>query len=293
MEAYVEVTDGEGKKERHPIEGAQVTLGKSGTAMISLPTAHELELEHLLIAPRGKEGCWISTSQGALTPTTLKGKPFASGILKWGSELHIGRIRVRVSNKKTKTKAAGKGPSPLVVVGGLIIVGAAAWYFLKPTTLAIPPSTGLEPPDLFAGLDGACTGDDGTAAERAERAEYNGHVTGDRYRYDPGDGVEAVRYYMIAATCLREAGRETDAAEVDRFKDELIHTINADYAGLRLHLDHSMEVENWDDSVHDSERLVGLVSHLGDDPYAAWLAQTLRISRARAQQAEQEATSER
>ena len=242
MEAFVEVTDSEGKKERHPIDGAQVTLGKSGTAMISLPTAHELELEHLLIAPRGKEGCWVSTSQGALTPTTLKGKPFASGILKWGAELHIGRIRVRVSNKKTKAKSSGKGPSPIVAIGGLIIVGVAAWMLLRPTAMEVPTSEGLRPPDLFEGLDGTCSGDDGsTPAERAEQAEYNGHVTGDRYQYAPGDGVEAVRYYMVAAACLREAGRPTDAAEVDRFREELIDTINADYAGLRLHLEHSLQ----------------------------------------------------
>lgn len=291
MEAFVEVTDSEGKKERHPIDGAQVTLGKSGTAMISLPTAHELELEHLLIAPRGKEGCWVSTSQGALTPTTLKGKPFASGILKWGAELHIGRVRVRVSNKKTKTKAAGSGPSPIVMLGGLAILGAAAWMLLRPGAPEVPTSEGLAPPDLFESLSGSCDGDDGTPAERAEQAEYNGHVTGDRYQYAPGDGVEAVRYYLVAATCLREAGRATDAAEVDRFREELVSTINADYAGLRLHLEHSMAVQNWADSVRDSERLVGLVSHLGDDPYAAWLAQTLRISRARAQQAEQAAAA--
>jgi hypothetical protein len=293
MEAFVEVTDSEGKKERHPISGAQVTLGKSGTAMISLPTANELELEHLLIAPRGKEGCWVSTSQGALTPTTLKGKPFASGILKWGAELHIGRVRVRVTNKKTKAKGGKSSLSPVVVLGGLAILGAGAWMLLRPGTLEVPTSQGLIPPDLFEALDGSCSGDDGTAAERAEQAEYNGHVTGDRYQYAPGDGVEAVRYYLVAASCLREAGRTTDASEVDRFREELVSTINADYAGLRLHLEHSMAVENWADSVRDSERLVGLVSHLGDDPYGAWLGQTLRISRARAQLAEQEAAAQR
>ena len=200
---------------------------------------------------------------------------------------------MRVSNKKTKSKAAGKGPSPIVAIGGLAIVGAAAWMLLRPTAIEVPTSEGLQPPDLFEALDGTCSGDDGTPAERAEQAEYNGHVTGDRYQYAPGDGVEAVRYYMVAATCLREAGRETDAAEVDRFREELINTINADYAGLRLHLEHSMSVENWSDAVRDSERLVGLVSHLSEDPYAAWLGQTLRISRARAQQAEQEAAAER
>ena len=56
MDAFVEVVKPDGTQERFPVEGAQITLGKSGTAGISIPTANELELEHLLIAPRGKEG---------------------------------------------------------------------------------------------------------------------------------------------------------------------------------------------------------------------------------------------
>ena len=98
MDAFVEVVKEDGTQERFPIEGAQITVGKSGTAGVSIPAAAELELEHLLIAPRGKEGCWVSTSQGALTPTKYKGKAFNSGMVPWGAEFAIGSLRVRVTN---------------------------------------------------------------------------------------------------------------------------------------------------------------------------------------------------
>ena len=42
MDAFVEVVKPDGTQERYPVEGAQVTLGKSGTAGISIPTANEL-----------------------------------------------------------------------------------------------------------------------------------------------------------------------------------------------------------------------------------------------------------
>ena len=39
MDAFVEVVQPDGTQERFPIEGAQATVGKSGTAAISIPTA--------------------------------------------------------------------------------------------------------------------------------------------------------------------------------------------------------------------------------------------------------------
>ena len=284
MDAYVEVTDASGSTERYPIEGAQVTLGKSGTANISIPTSQELELEHLLIAPRGREGCWVSTSQGALTPTTYKGKSFASGMVKWNAELQIGKLRVKITNKKTKTKSEG-GPSKVILFGGLGIVAFGAFILLKPSAEDVPTGEGIEPPALFDSLDRTCTGD-GSTEENATTAEYRGHVTGDRYHYSSGDGVRAVQYYLTAVACLNELGQTGEATEVDSFREELQATIEADYAGLRLHLHHSVAVEDWRASVRDAERLVELTEHLEDDPYSQWLQQTLRIVRARELQEE-------
>ena len=295
MDAYVEVTDSSGTTERYPIEGTQITLGKSGTADISLPTSQDLELEHLLIAPRGKEGCWISTSQGAFTPTTYRGKPFDNGIVKWGSELVIGRVRVKVTNRKPKVQ--GEGPSKVVVIGGVAAVGILAFTFLRGQDVDVPTGEGIEPPPLFAALPTTCEGE-GTTAERAQTAEYRGHVKGDRYYYAAESGVEAIFHYATAVACLRADGEGEAADEVDAFREELQSTIEADYAGLRLHLRHAIRTEDWKAASRDVDRLVGMTQHLSeggeDNPYVAWLRQTQRIVRARAlQQRDEEENSSR
>ena len=105
MEAFIDVIQADGTSERFPIEGDQITLGRAGDAGISLPTAAELELEHLLIAPRGRDGCWVSTTEGAATPTLLRGKPFSSGMVPWGSELTIGGLKFRVSDSSRADQA--------------------------------------------------------------------------------------------------------------------------------------------------------------------------------------------
>ncbi len=292
MDAYVEVIDPSGQTERYPIEGGQVTLGKSGTAGISLPTRNELELEHLLIAPRGREGCWVSTSQGALTPTTYKGKSFASGMVKWNSELVIGRIRVRVTNKKPKAKSS-EGPSKVVIFGGVGIIAIAGWMLLRPGQEAVPSNEGITEPELFAAIAAECPPGDGDLNQRADAAEYRGHVTGDRYRYSPEDGVAAVRAYMGAVACLREASDSAGAEAVDEVREELQSAIEADYAGLKLHLHHSLAVDDWRSVVRDTERLAGLTAHIENDPYNQWLQQTLRIARARYEKQREEEAERR
>lgn len=290
MDAYVEVTKPDGTTERFPIEGAQVTLGKSGTAGISLPTAHDLELEHLLIAPRGKEGCWVSTSQGAVTPTKMKGKPFTNGMVPWNTDLVIGRFKVRITNKKPKARGAGgEGPSKVVLIGGGLAVALAAWTFLGADPAGVPSSAGIEPPSLFDGLDGTCP-PDGATQEEAGKLEYRGHVRGDRYRYDPRDGIAAVGLYRQADACYRSLGEGQKATNVRTAGESMQREIDADYAARRLRLHHALEVDDWRTAVRESEELVGLTEHLRDHPYVDWLKQTLRIVRAKDRQAQAEPT---
>jgi len=280
MDAYVEVVYEDGRKDRFPIEGAQVTLGKSGTAGISLPTSGELELEHLLIAPRGKEGCWVSTSQGARTPTKLKGKVFDSGMVGWGSELIIGTVRIKLTNKKP-SKGGEDGPSKVVLLGGVAIVAVVLFMILEPGQEMVPSGEGIEPPDLFTALPTTCEEVDADAA--AQRLEYAAHSRGDRYSYDPQDGVMAVMLYAQAKACYEEAGEGDQAEVMDEARQTMQEKVNADFAAIRLRLHHALSVEDWEAAEREAEALDALTSELSeDDPYTAWLDQLLRIVRANA-----------
>ena len=282
MDAFVEIVNPDGTQDRFPIEGAQVTLGKSGSAQISVPAARELELEHLLLAPRGKEGCWVSTSQGALTPTMLKGKPFTSGIVPWGSEFAIGRLRIRVTNKRASKDEKDGGVSPVLIVA-LVAAIAIAWMMLsKQTGEGIPSGEGIEPPALFDEEAQACPEGSQTPAERAVQTEFRAHARGDRLNYDLRDGVRSVILYRQAAQCYRDAGTTDKANEMDSLAAELQETVQAEYAARRLRLHHALQTEDWERAFVETRALSRLVDHLDDEnDYVVWLDRTRRIVQGR------------
>lgn len=283
MDAFVEVVNPDGTQDRFPIEGAQVTLGKSGSAQISVPAARELELEHLLLAPRGKEGCWVSTSQGALTPTMLKGKPFTSGIVPWGSEFSIGRLRIRVTNKRASKDDKEGGVSPVLLVALVVVVGGGAWVmFGKQQAEGIPSGEGIEPPALFSEEPGACPEGNREVGERAVQTEFRAHARGDRLNYDLRDGVRSVMLYKQAAACYREARNTDKATEMDALGADLQETVQAEYAARRLRLHHALQTEDWERAFVETRALSRLVDHLDDEnEYVVWLDRTRRIVQGR------------
>ncbi len=275
MNAYVEVVHEDGRKDRFPIEGAQVTLGKSGTAGISLPTSADLELEHLLIAPRGKEGCWVSTSQGARTPTKVKGKDFSSGMVPWGTELVIGSVRIKLTDRQP---SASEGPSKVVLLGAVAIIAVVALMLMPQGEDMMPSGEGIEPPDLFADLPTQCQTD---GEDAAERVEYAAHSRGDRYSYEPEDGVQAVRLYAEAKACYEQAGQGDRARLMDDARENLQSEIEADFAAYRLRLHHAVSIEDWRAAEREAEAIASLTKRLDrEHPYKAWLERVLRIVRA-------------
>ena len=278
MDAFVEVVNTDGTKERFPIEGPQVTLGKSGSAQISIPTARELELEHLLIAPRGKEGVWVSTSQGAMTPTHYKGKPFVNGMVPWGSEFVIGSLRIRVTNKR-ETKGEQK-VSPVLLVALVVVLVGGVFMLMSGDESSLPSSEGLEPPELFTTAAECPT--TGEPSANASSAEYRAHSRGDRMRYDPRDGVQAVMLYDEAAACYRQAGDSEKASEMERYRDEMKETVTAEYAARRLRLHHALQTEDWEQAVIETRALLRLTAFVDpENDYVVWLERTRRIVQAR------------
>ena len=279
MDAYVEILHPDGRKERFPIEGEQTTIGKSGTAGISLPTSSELELEHLLVAPRGRAGCWVSTSQGARTPTVVKGKEFVSGMVPWGTEVKIGDVRITLTDRKP---GATSGPSSrLVILGVALILAVGALSLIPEPEDSLPSGADLEPPDLFATVESECGEGDPTVL--GPDYEYQAHSRGDRYSYDPQDGVNAVSLYARASDCYTRAGMSDEATAMTESREEMQRTVNADYAARRLRLHHSLSVEDWKSVEMETAALVKLTADVDpEDSYVVWLERVLRIARANA-----------
>lgn len=278
MEAYVIITREDGSAERFPIEADQVTIGKSGTAGIALPEFHELELEHLLVAPR-KEGCWVSTSEGALTPTLHKGKPFGSGMLPWGSELSIGRLHIRLTDRRARSPISneeGGARTRVLLLAAVAIASYAGYVFLLPKPVGLPSDAGIEPPALFA-ESYACPRN-GDAGANALDAEYRAFSHADRYAFDPADGVRAVELFGEAKTCWSSAGQADRARRAGEFQAELVQEVDTQYATARLTLARAISGERWDLATEATERLQALTKHLDEeDPYVNWLSRVHRI----------------
>jgi len=284
MEAFVQVTQRDGSTELFPIEGSQATLGRSGKAGISLPNNSELELEHLLLVPRGNEGCWVSVNQDAKVPVKLGNKVFADSVVKWGAELSIGELKLRLTNKREVVKSGGT--SPIVVVGSVLIVGIVGWMLFRQQQHAPPSSEGLEPPALFGGSVACPTA--GPPAENARIAERNADSWGDRYAYDPQDGVNAVRGYREAEACYTAAGAAADAQRMEREAAKMRDTINQDYAGRRLSLGRAIDSSEYAEALRHCNALLALTEHLPrEDAYIRWLERTRRFLKARLIQEEQ------
>jgi len=279
MDAFVEITRPDGTSERFPIEGTQATLGRSGTAGISLPQESQLELEHVLLAPRGKEGCWLSASQSAMTPVLVKGKAFQSGIVKWGTQLSIGSLKLQVTNKRAATKGGEGGVSPVLSVALVVVLGAAGYLFLTDEEASMPSLEGLEAPSLFTEPASACpAGQTGSTLEQAADSRA------DRYRYDPRDGVASVELYQQAAACFSAPEQASDAQRTTRQAQQMQQVVDADYAARRLRLSRALATEEWRQVERQSAALLSITVHIPDSDWRTWLEQIHRIAEARAAQ---------
>lgn len=271
MRPYVELVRKDGTTERAPIIGHEVVVGRSTNAGISLPNEPELELEHLMLLPRGNDGCWVSVADGAAVPIVGNAQ-FESGIVKWGTEFRIGSLVLRVVREDTSsTKMKLPEVNPVLLAALVVGVGFLAWTFLRDDGIEAAIDAGRsrehvelfdEPPPCRAAqmLPGGAKGLEGVA-----------HARGDRYAYDPRDGVRAVNLYREAASCYERDGQGEDADRMKRFARDLQERVDSDYAAARLSLSHAIDTKNWRDASNVSKRLLLLTAHAGEHTYTTWL----------------------
>lgn len=267
MDAWVEVIRPDGTSERHRLEGERTTLGRSPVAGIPLVNSPELMPEHMLFAPR-PEGCWVSIAQNAQPPAFVRGEPFGSGMLPWGTEIQVGSVRLRVLDRLPATKAGGSFSSPVTILA-LVLLPLIAWLFLSDGGEALPAVPDVPAPELFATVD-ACPDRGPAALHRArESAEAASHKA-ERYAFEAQDGVDAVRLYRVAEVCYRAADRAADARRMQRDGRALERQIDEDYRTHQLRLERALEQERFDEALLESRALVALLRHT-EGPYTAWV----------------------
>lgn len=269
MEAWVEITRPDGTMERHRIEGEQVTVGRSPTAGIPLVNADDLEPEHLLVAPR-PDGCWVSVAEGA-SPATSRGRAVRAEVVPWGTELTVGSVELRVTDRPTPTRRASTGGvSWPVIIAAFIGLPLAGWLLLSDPVTEVPLEAGVPPPELFA-AEASCDQGGSSALHLAREAAEAASHRSERYPFDAQDGVAAVKLWGEAGACYDAAGRADDARRVERERRAMAQRLEEDYRTHRLRLERALEKERWDDALRESRALLSLTDHLQGDAYVTWL----------------------
>lgn len=272
MNAWLEITRPDGTVERCPLAGDRITVGRSPEASISLPDARDLEPEHLMIAPRGGQGCWVAVAQGAGIAARVGGSWFQHGMVPWGTEVEVGDLRLRLTDRATEGEKAG--PAPMVSTPILLIVLAVVpllgWLLFSETSSGIDLTTASSPPPLFdPGAE--CPTGQGTARHNADQTRDIALAKKERYPFASQDGVEAVGLFERAEACYRAVGAEERASEMAREADELRRRIDESYRTHRLRLERALAQRRYNDAVVETRALLELLRHRDGDPYLSWL----------------------
>lgn len=275
MEAYVEVIREDGSLERHRIEKDQITVGKSPTAGVPIPDGRDLEAEHLLIAPRG-EGCWVAIAQNARVVAKVRGEAFQHGMVAWGTEIEIGGIKIKVTDSLPKEKKDGEGKtSPVVLLGGVGIIGILAWTMLSdPGGHGLETQAPTEPLQIFD-AEVACPSTGAQALYMADEDAEGALAKSERYPFDASDGVESVQLYRRSQACYALVGQAEAASRMRQEGDWMQHRIEEDYTTHRLRLERAMEQQRWPDALLETRALLALTRHR-EHAYVQWLIRNER-----------------
>jgi len=270
MEAFVEVKREDGHTETVKITGEQAIVGRSPVANVPLPDMRELELEHLLLAPK-KEGCWVAVARGATIPAFVRGQRIDHRMLPWGTEVQLGTVKLKLMDALPRPDKVKAGVNPLLLVATIVIVPVAGWVLLRPKGQdIITEQPAAAAPELFAS-QAQCPAQGDAAKRRADAASQAADARGQRYPFDAQDGIRAVQQYQVAYACYQTAGELSEAARMQREGGALQRRIEEDYRTHRLRLDRAIEQEQVLDALYETQALLALLKHKQGDQYRAWL----------------------
>lgn len=229
MNGMVEIRAPGAPPQRRALARDPVLLGRAPRRGIAVPTAHELADEHLILS-LGKAGCHLALVPGAKLEPTLNGRSFRQRDVVWGDEVVIGRTSLRFLGKR-----ASNGPSPILVIGVLIITAAIVWMAM----IRDPESTfagGTPQPLPLFNTPKACPSSGQSALALADETEQTAMARSERYNFEPQDGIRAVELYRFASNCYRAAGDGAAAQRVERVAKGWADRLDNRYQGHQLAL---------------------------------------------------------
>ena len=273
MHAYVEVIRADGHVETHPLEGEQVTLGSGEEAVISITDAPELESVHLLLAPRD-EGCWVSVAQGAEAVAWVGGKKHENGMLKWGTEVDIGSLSLRINHRLVEERLRQARRRRLTIIATMVVLLLLFSLLLKDERERMPRRS-AEAPALFDDPLPCPDSEPAAARARAHSANEEAQARMVRYPFDAQDGITAVRLFGVANKCFAAAGDGALADSIAGERDRVAAQIEEDYQLRRVRLGRLLKSGRRKQALGETKALLIMLEHR-DGSYRNWLIRLQR-----------------
>jgi hypothetical protein len=258
-----------GEPDRHfPID-TRAIIGKGPTADVSLDVPGIIA-QHFRVK-LGVSEVDVRLAPGA-RPLTYEGRPFSGGVVPYGSDFYLERIRFSCAKPK---EDGGSKLLPLLLVLFVMAGGGVAFVLAEENQIDSTVVGGEQDIVLFPEAPACPHSDAAGAARRATGLERAAQTKRERYRYDAHDGLEAGRLYAQAGKCFQAANDAANQQRVQQVGDAWRLEVTEDFRAARLRLRTALQ----DDDLNTALTAIAALQRLlaGEDlPYVASLASTER-----------------
>jgi hypothetical protein len=271
MKALIEIRAPGVAPIRRELGSETLVIGKKptpGMNAIAIPSAQDLSDEHLIVS-FVRDRFHVALASGARIEPALNGKSFRQAEIAFGDEVQLGKTSIRFLGK-----AKSNAPSPVLVIGFVAVVGVVLWaMFDEPVAPGLNAS--LPPPPALFGPDIPCPYTGPQAAGRGSEAEQAAMAHGERYSFDPHDGIEAVLAYRMAAMCYAAGGDAASAARARTSGQRWQTRLEGQYQGHQLRLRVALDRGRNDHALTEVRSLARILRGR-NGPYIEWLAAATR-----------------
>jgi hypothetical protein len=271
MKALIEIRAPSAAPIRRDLGGETLIIGRNprpGITAIAIPTAKDLSDEHLIVS-FVRDRFHVALAAGARIEPALNGKPFRQAEIAFGDEVVVGSTSIRFLGQ-----AKRNAPSPIVMAGFALVVGIVLWALFDDSA-APALNVSLPPAPVLFSAQTPCPYTGPQALGRATEAEQAAMAHGERYNFDPYDGIEAVLAYRVATVCYTAGGDVAGAARARAAAQHWQTRLEGRYQGHQLRLRVALDRGRNDHALTEVNSLKQLLRSR-NGPYIDWLAMAQR-----------------
>ncbi|MCP4446729.1 MAG: hypothetical protein GY811_15485 [Myxococcales bacterium] len=275
----VEVIFVDGRREQHEFGEEHVTVGSSPDAHLCLPL-EEMSPQHVLIVAR-PNGCWVSAARGAATPVLLDGHIVEGQEVKWGAELDVGTVTLRITEPSETLRAKEQSVRTALKLGGLVVAALVVFYMLQERVVRAPRAP-ASAPELFEEVVKKCNVETAESFQRGQELKVAAMAYWERYSFAAQEGIRAARLYGEASSCFSADGRTIFASKMLSERQTVQDRVNRDYQTLHLQLKRALKDGEHTQAKQHLNKLSSYVEHRAGE-YLDWLGRVRRYLRERGQ----------